>query len=240
MKSWIEYWNRPNGIFVSEVHKRAHYECILSNVLPFLPRRRGSAMLDWGCGEAFAAPWMAATCEQLYLYDPADRIRLRVQERYKDDPRIVVLDDAGLNRLPTSCLDLVLINSVVQYLGRAELIAALGKLRPLLKHEGRILIGDVIVPGTTLSNHLAVFLRFAYRKRFLAAALLGLLRNFRPSSYFSLQRNRGYSQYAEQDFLALLNQSGLVGERLPNNIAISPIRSSYLARTPPRPLSAVS
>jgi hypothetical protein len=82
MTSWIEYWNRPDGVFVSELHKRAYYQHLFSNVLPL--RGSGSVMLDWGCGEAFGAEGMSAECEKIYLYDPADVVRARLRERYKE------------------------------------------------------------------------------------------------------------------------------------------------------------
>jgi ubiquinone/menaquinone biosynthesis C-methylase UbiE len=230
MKSWIDYWNRPNGIFVSELHKRVHYEHIFANVKPFLPHGPGSALLDWGCGEAFAADWMATDCERVYLYDPAEIIRRRLEERYTSNPVITVLDKEALRRLPAGSLDLILINSVIQYVSRADLMTALSDLRRLLKPAGSVLIGDVIVPGTNLWQHIAVFLIFGYQNGFAMQALFGLFHNFLPSTYGSLRRNHGIAKYSEHDFLALLRDCGLAGKRLPRNIAVSPVRSSYLAR----------
>lgn len=228
MKSWFEYWNRPNGIFVSELHKRAHYERIFSNVRPFLPCGLGSAMLDWGCGEALAAGWIAAECERIYLYDPADVIRVRLTERYNNHPHIVVIDADQLKRLPSECLDLVLINSVIQYLSRSELIAALFDLRRLLKPGGRLLIGDVIEPDTTLWQHVMVFLTFAYRAGFMVSGIVGLVRKFLPS-YNSIKSQHGLSKYSEAELLGIFQLCELAGKRLPKNIAVSPIRSSYIA-----------
>jgi SAM-dependent methyltransferase len=229
IKSWVEYWNRPNGIFVNELHKRAHYQCILANVGPFLPRGAGSAVLDWGCGEAFGTEQMAAESERIYLYDPADVIRARLGNRYKDHSRITVLDDGQLKRLPPGCLDLILINSVIQYISRAELLAALRDLRRLLKPDGRFLIGDVIAPGTAIWQHVNVFLSFAYREGFFIPGAIGLVRNFLPS-YNSLTRKQGFSCYSETDILGIFKSTGLQGARLPRNISVSPIRVSYLAR----------
>ena len=228
IKSWVEYWNRPNGIFVNELHKRAHYRIILSNVLPFLPRGSRSAVLDWGCGEAFRAELMAAKSERVYLYDPADVVRARLGERYKNHPRITVLDDDQLKRLPSGCVDLIVINSVIQYISRTELSAALRGLQHVLKPEGRFLIGDVIAPGTALWQHVIVFLSFAYREGFLIPGMIGLVRNFLPS-YKSLARKQGLSSYSEADLLGIFERSGLRGEPLPRNISVSPIRGSYLA-----------
>lgn len=228
MKPPFDCWNKPNGIFVSELHKRAHYQRIFSNVQSFLPHGPGRTLLDWGCGEAFAAEWMAAECERVYLYDSAEVVRLRLRERYKDHRHIVVVDEDELNRLPSDSLDLILINSVIQYLSRAELITALCELRRLLKPGGRVLIGDVIAPGTALWRHVVVFLTFAYRSGFMASAMVGLARKFLPS-YNSVRRRHGFSEYSEAELLSVLEFCKLEGKRLPRNIAVSPIRSSYIA-----------
>jgi len=228
MKSWFDYWNRPNGIFVSETHKRAHYRHIFSNVLPFLPRGSGSAMLDWGCGEAFAADWMAAECERIYLYDPADVVRARLRERYKDHRRIVVIGGDQVNGLPSECLDLILINSVFQYLTQEQLVTALLDLRRLLKPVGRFLIGDLIAPCTAMWQHVRIFLTFAYREGFLMSAIAGLVGTFLPS-YNSLKRQHDLSEYSEAELLRIFELCKLNGRRLPRNIAVSPIRSSYIA-----------
>jgi ubiquinone/menaquinone biosynthesis C-methylase UbiE len=228
MKSWYEYWNRPNGIFVSESHKRAHYQRIFSNVLPFLPRGPGGAVLDWGCGEASAAELMASACERVYLYDSADIVHTRLRQRYEEHRGITVLDAERLKRLPSDSLDLILINSVIQYLSRAQLIDALFDLRRLLKPGGRVLIGDVIAPGTQTWQHAMVFLTFAYRSGFMVSGIIGLFRTFLPS-YNSVKRQHGLAKYSETEILNIFELCELHGERLPRNIAVSPIRSSYIA-----------
>jgi ubiquinone/menaquinone biosynthesis C-methylase UbiE len=228
VKSWIEYWNRPNGAFVSESHKHAYYERLFSSFRPFLPRGSGSAMLDWGCGEASAAEGMAAECERVYLHDPTEVVRSRLRERYKDHEQITVLDGEQLKRLPSECLDLILINSVIQYLTEAELVGALSGLQHLLKPGGRFLIGDVIAPGTALWQHVIVFLTFAYRSGFMASAIVGLVSKFLPS-YNSMKRGHGLSKYSEAELFRVFQLCKLDGKRLSRNIAVSPIRSSYIA-----------
>ena len=228
MKSWIEYWNRPDGIFVNGLHKRAYYQRLFSNVLPFLPRGSGSAMLDWGCGEAFGAERMGAECETIYLYDPADVVRTRLRETYKDHQRIVVISERQLKGLPSECLDLILINSVIQYLSQQQLVAALCDLRRLLRPDGQFLIGDVIVPGTAPWQHVIVFLTFAYRAGFMLSAIVGLIRKFLPYCN-SVKGHHGLSKYSEADLLGVFELCNLDGRRLSRNIAVSPIRSSYIA-----------
>ncbi len=226
IKSWLDYWNRPNGIFVNEKHKRAHYRFILANIQQFLPRGPGSCLLDWGCGEALGAELMAIESERVYLYDPASTVRAGLCRRYRSHPRITVLGD--LEQLPAGCLDLILINSVVQYLSRAVLLTVLRDLQRLLKPKGTFLIGDVITPGTALWRHAVVFLCFAYREGFFLAGLVGLARSFLPS-YTSLKRRYGLSAYSDADLLGILDCAGLQGVRLPRNIAVSHIRAAYRA-----------
>jgi ubiquinone/menaquinone biosynthesis C-methylase UbiE len=228
MKSWLEYWNRPNGAFVSEWHKRAYYERLFSNVQSFLPRGPGSAMLDWGCGEALAAERMAAECERVYLFDPTELVRSRLHRRCGDHSHITVIDAEQLRRLSSGSLDLILINSVIEYLNRAELLTALSDLSRLLRDSGRFLIGDVISPGTALWQHVVVFLTFAYQSGFMASAIVGLLCKFLPS-YNSVQRGHGLSKYSEAELMNVFQLCKLDGKRLSRNIAVSPIRSSYIA-----------
>ena len=185
-------------------------------------------MLDWGCGEAFAADWMGAECERIYLYDPAEVVHARLQDRYKGHRRIVVIGGDQLKGLPSECFDLILINSVFQYLSREQVVAALLDLRRLLKPAGRFLIGDLIAPGTAIWQHVRVFLTFAYREGFLIQAITGLVRTLLPS-YNSLKRQHGLSEYSEPELLRIFELCKLNGRRLRRNIAVSPIRSSYIA-----------
>jgi SAM-dependent methyltransferase len=229
MQSWLDFWNAPNAIYVSRRHQDAHYAKVLSGIGRFMPAGGAAVVLDWGCGDALAADDLAQTCRIVLLYDRADSTRRRLLAHYAGNPKIRVLDDAELDAVSPASVDLIVVNSVVQYLDRRQFVDALRRFHRLLKSDGKLLLGDIIAPDTPLAGHVTTFLRFAWQNGFFVAAVIGLARNF-MSPYRRLRRDAGYACYTAGEMLGLLDENGFVGERLTSNIAVSQLRSSYLAR----------
>jgi SAM-dependent methyltransferase len=229
MQSWLDFWNAPNAIYVSRRHQKAHYAKILSGIGCFVPAGGAAVVLDWGCGDALAANDLAQACRTLLLYDRADSTRRRLLSNYAGSPKIRVLGDAELGAVASASVDLIIVNSVVQYLDRRQFVDALRLFQRLLKSDGKLLLGDIIAPDTPLVGHVTTFLGFAWQNGFFVAAVIGLARNF-VSPYRKLRRDAGYACYTEMQMLGLLDDNGFVGERLASNIAVSELRSSYLAR----------
>jgi SAM-dependent methyltransferase len=228
MQSWLDFWNAPNAIYVSRRHQNVHYAKVLSGIGRFMPAGGAAVVLDWGCGDALAAVDLAQTCRTLLLYDRADSTRRRLLSNYADSPKIRVLDDAELGAVPAASVDLIIVNSVVQYLDRGQFADALQLFHRLLKSDGKLLLGDIIAPDTPLLGHVITLLRFAWQNGFFVAAIIGLARNF-ISPYRKLRRDAGYACYTADEMLRGLNENGFVAARLPSNIAVSQLRSSYLA-----------
>jgi SAM-dependent methyltransferase len=229
MQSWLDFWNAPNAIYVSRRHQEAHYAKVLGGIRRLIPNGGAAVVLDWGCGDALAADDLAQTCRTLLLYDRADTTRRRLLSNYADSPKIRVLGEAELSAVPAASVDLIIVNSVVQYLDRRQFSDALQLFHRLLKSDGELLLGDIIAPDTPLIGHVTTFLRFAWENGFFFAAIIGLARNF-VSPYRKLRRDAGYACYTQTQLLGLLNDNGFSGERLASNIAVSQLRSSYLAR----------
>jgi SAM-dependent methyltransferase len=229
MKSWLDFWNAPNAIYVSRRHQEAHYAKVAGGIGGFVPVGGDAVVLDWGCGDAFMANALAQTCRALLLYDRAEATRGRLMSAHAGSPKIRVLDQAALEALADASIDLIVVNSVVQYLSASQFADALQLFHRLLKHDGTLLLGDIIAPDTPFVGHVTTFLRFAWRNGFFIAALVGLARNF-VSPYRKLRRDAGYACYTQPQLLGLLAAHGFAGERLASNIAVSQLRSSYLAR----------
>jgi 2-polyprenyl-3-methyl-5-hydroxy-6-metoxy-1,4-benzoquinol methylase len=226
MRSWLDFWNAPNRIYVNERHREAHYERTFAAVKPFLPK--SGTVLDWGCGEALAAERMAAEGVHVLLYDGAEAVRARLRPRFEGHERIKVLDDGALAALPPQSIELILVISVVQYLDRQQLDRTLTGLHSLLTPEGELLLGDVIEPDTPMLKDVRNLLRFAYRERFLLAALLGLGSTL-ISPYRKLRHQLGFSRYTPAEIESLLRSQGFSVRQLTVNIAPSRHRRSFLA-----------
>ena len=75
-------------------------------------------VLDQGCGEALSADEIAARCERLYLCDAAASVRARLKAHFAGASNIVVINPVEVADIPESSVDLVVANSLVQYLAR--------------------------------------------------------------------------------------------------------------------------
>jgi ubiquinone/menaquinone biosynthesis C-methylase UbiE len=232
MQSWLSYWDAPNQSYVNERHKQAHYDVVFEGIRPYLPPGPGRVVLDWGCGDALAAERIADVSGAVLLYDPATSTRNRLHQLHGACPRVRILDDSAADALAANSIDLVIVNSVIQYLTRQQLAKALTWFHHVLKPGGELLLGDVISPGTPTLRHVTTFLRFAMRRGFLLPAAVGLASIF-VSPYRKLQREVGLAVFAPGQTVEMLTQHGFAAERLPSNIAVSSYRSSYIARKPP-------
>lgn len=229
MDSWLAFWNAPNKIYVNDRHQQAHYDKIFSGVRPFLPSSRDSVVLDWGCGDALAAERMAACSGTVLLYDGAEAISDRLRRRHAGNSSLKVLDDAGLASLAPESLDLIVVNSVVQYLSQAQLAAVVTEFHRWLKPDGAFLLGDVIEPDTPMLRDMRNLLRFAWRDGFFVPAVMGLIVTF-LSPYRKLRHQLGFSCYTPFQISQLLEAHGFSTTMLADNVAPSRHRRSFLAK----------
>lgn len=223
---WRQFWNGDHAIYVNDRHRRLHADLVARGVLAHL--EPGARLLDWGCGEALAASTMAARCGRLYLHDAAPRVLRNLRARHADDGRIVVLDEDGLRGLPEGSLDRIAIVSVIQYLGRDDLGATLDALRPKLRHEGRLILGDVVPRDLSPLSDVQTLLAFGWRGGFLGAAVLGLARTF-FSDYRRLRGELGLTTWGEDDLVGFLRAHGFEAMRAPENIGHNQARMTFVA-----------
>ena len=90
-------------------------------------------MLDFGCGEATHADRVAARVGQLWLCEAAERVRDHLRARFGQLANVKVIGSDELRDLAPGTFDLIVANSVAQYLTRDELDALLRTWRQLLK-----------------------------------------------------------------------------------------------------------
>jgi SAM-dependent methyltransferase len=226
--NWREYWNRDTPIYVGERHKVLHYQLVASDIAALVPSPEAH-VLDHGCGEALSAGRVAARCGRLYLCDAAPLVRERLAARFGADPKIAVLAPEEVGRLPDGSLDLVVANSLLQYLSRDELRGLLRLWRVKLKADGRLVLADVIPPGLSPLIDAKALLGFAWKGGFTARAVLGLVRTA-LSDYRKIRNALGLSTYAEGEMIALLRAEGFSAERLSKNIGHNQARMTFAAR----------
>ncbi|MEZ5786502.1 MAG: methyltransferase domain-containing protein [Xanthobacteraceae bacterium] len=225
---WVSFWDRPHAIYVSERHADIHYRDIADAIMRYLPGP-DARVLDYGCGEARHAETIAAAAGHLFLCEAAPSVRRKLAARFDGVGKIEVIAPESLPAMPDQSLDLIVVNSVVQYLSRDELLSLLAQWRRLLAPGGTLVIGDVIPPDASAWTDLTALLRYARANGFLPAALFGVLRTA-ASPYRKLRATHGLARYGDAEFVALLQSAGFAAERQPVNIEHNQARMTFVAR----------
>ena len=226
--TWRDFWNQDTPIYVSQRHKVLHYARIAGDIARLIPSPQ-AVVLDYGCGEALSADRVAARCGRLTLCDAAPMVRERLQARFAGDARIAVLAPEDADALPDASFDLIVANSVVQYLSLNELRALLALARLKLKADGSLVLADVVPPDVGPVTDAAALLSFAWKGGFLGAAAVGLARTA-VSEYRRLRDELGLAQYDEAEMIEILGDAGFSAERLPQNLGHNQARMAFRAR----------
>jgi ubiquinone/menaquinone biosynthesis C-methylase UbiE len=228
MDNWIEFYDSAHAIYVNARHKDVHCRDIARQIAAFVPDPH-ARVLDYGCGEALHAGLVAAVASELVLCDAAPSVRASLAVRFTANPKIRVTAPAEVAQRAERSLDLIVVNSLVQYLTPAELEAHLTLWRRLLAPQGILIVADVIPPEVGPVSDVIALLRYASANGFLLAAIIGLARTA-MSSYRRLRATLSIARYGESEFLAKLAAAGFTGERLAQNMEHNPARMTFRAR----------
>ncbi|MCA0257537.1 MAG: class I SAM-dependent methyltransferase [Proteobacteria bacterium] len=225
---WVDFWNRDTSIYVNPRHKMLHYRQVAKDIAALVPGP-DAVVLDHGSGEATAADLVAAKCARLYLCDAAPNTRAKIAAQFANDPRIIPVAPEDLSALADDSIDLIVANSVLQYLDDATFDDSLLTWKDKLKPEGRLILADVIPPDVSPVTDAMALLTFAREGGFLIAAGVGLVRTA-LSDYRKLRGELGLSTHTEAEILARLREHGFTGRRMARNIGHNPARMSFEAR----------
>jgi ubiquinone/menaquinone biosynthesis C-methylase UbiE len=225
--NWREFWNGTHSIYVSDRHRTLHYASIAKGIVA-LVGSPSAIVLDHGCGDALAADAVAAACGHLYLFDAAPNVQERLRRRFAGIDKITVVSNTELEALPDRSLDLVVVNSLLQYLQRNEFEGLLDFWHRLLKDSGKLVLADVLAPGTGALGDASALLAFGLEGGFFWKACAGLLATF-FSDYRKLRHDLGLTRYAADDMQKLLAAHNFVGARAETNIGHNQGRMMFIA-----------
>jgi SAM-dependent methyltransferase len=226
--NWRDYWNQDTPIYVSDRHRILHYQRIANDIAAFIPSP-AAHVLDHGCGEALSADRVAARCAKLFLCDAAPTVREKLTSRFRGNQKIAVLAPDDVEDVPDASLDLIVANSLLQYLSFDELRSLLRLWRRKLKPEGQLVLADVIPHEVNPLTDARALLSFAWQGGFLARALVGLARTA-ASDYRKIRNELGLSQYGEAEMIEILRGEGFNAERSGRNFGHNPARMTFVAR----------
>lgn len=225
MTSWIDYWNSDHPIYVNQRHLMLHYRGIARDIADLIAEP-DAVVLDYGCGEALSADLVAARSRRLLLVDSAPTIRDKLAQRFADNRTIHVLAPEDVATLATESLDLVIVHSVAQYLGKGDFMTLLTELAGKLKPGGSLIVGDVLPNGLSPIEDVKALLAFGWQGGFLLPALAGLVRTA-LSDYRKVRGELGLTHYDEAEMLAVLEKAGLTARRLEKNLGHNQARMAF-------------
>ncbi len=226
--TWRDYWNSDSPIYVNERHKLVHYRRIAEDIVARL-EGEGLSVLDYGSGEALSADLVAGRVGHLYLSDGAEMVRRRLVERFGELGNVTVLAPEDMDQVPEGGIDLIVINSLLQYLAKIDFQALLALLRGKLSPGGRLLIADVVPPDVGPLTDAIALLAFGKAHGFAGAALAGLVRTA-FSDYRKKRQELGLTTYTEADMLETLKHAGFTASRHQPNFGHNQARMAFLAR----------
>jgi ubiquinone/menaquinone biosynthesis C-methylase UbiE len=228
MDEWIDYYDSTHTIYASKLHRELHFQLIARDIIGYIPWP-DAVVLDYACGEALSAAQVAEACGKLYLAEPAPGVRGRLIARFAPNMKIRVRSLEDLRKTEENSVDLVVMNSVAQYMTPAELDSAFATIRRLLKPGGRLVLGDVLRPEVGMPRDILALLRFARENGFLRDALLGLI-STALSDYRQLRSRVGLQRYSEAQMMAKLASGGFNASRAQFNIGHNQWRMTFVAR----------
>jgi ubiquinone/menaquinone biosynthesis C-methylase UbiE len=228
MDEWIDYYDSTHTIYASKRHRDLHFQIIAHDIIGYIASP-DAVVLDYACGEALAAAKVADACSMLILAEPAPGVRGRLIARFAPSTKIRVRSLDELKNMTEKSIDLVVMNSVAQYMTADELDSAFHVVRRLLKPAGRLVVGDILRPNVGMLTDVIALLRFAAKCGFLKDALYGLA-STALSDYRQLRSRLGLQRYSENDMIAKLAKAGFSASRAPYNIGHNPWRMTFIAR----------
>lgn len=225
--SWQEFWNGNTTIYVNERHKQVHYRKVADDIVAHI-ETPAARVLDFGCGEALSAEAVAGACGELVLCDAAETVRDRITSRMRNVPNVRVVSPEAVSAMPDAAFDMIVANSVIQYLSRPDLETWLATWRRVLAPAGKLVLGDIVPRGVGPLVDAAALLKFANQHGFLVAAAGGLVRTA-LSDYRRKRAEYGLLQLDETEIVALARAAGFEAGRHSRNLGHNPARLTIVA-----------
>jgi cyclopropane fatty-acyl-phospholipid synthase-like methyltransferase len=216
---WVEYFDslRQNSALYGL--QSAAYVASLTAALPLRPSDR---VLDFGCGFGLVASHLAPYVGEIWLWDPAPNMRAAARRNTAHLSNVKICDlppveHAGARRtIPLPRVDVILVNSVVQYMSLAELGAWLERWRTLLVPDGTLVLSDLIATDHSDVADTLDLLMFGARHRTpirtISQAIGGVLR------YVRMRHARSLTRLDPGELARLSAVAGFSSGALPNNL----------------------
>lgn len=223
MGDWLHYFDSLHEQQMFQVEAEDFVER-LERVVPLTPEMR---VLDFGCGFGFCAALMARKAGKVMLWDGSPNMRLRAAATIAGHANA-----RGLSVEPAPSgehrFDLIVVNSVIQYMTTNQVQRWLITWRALVTPGGRLVLADVVPQDGRSYRDLFDQSMFALRRGFLVTALKEGVSEFRR--YCATRSARPLTTFSRQHLEQLAAGADFQVQFLPSNLTCRSARMSLLLR----------
>lgn len=195
-------------------------------------------VLDFGCGFGLVTATLAPLVGHVCWWEPSSNMRAAAEQNTAALPNVRFCDlaafpcrDAPPLLRPEQRFDLILVNSVAQYMPSDELFAWLRHWKEMLAAGGRVVLSDLIAPTHSGVADVADLLRLGVREgsplRATRQAIGGV------THYWRVRRAVPLTRLTRGDLASHAEMAGLDAEWLPDNL--THFRSRWAAVLHARP-----
>jgi ubiquinone/menaquinone biosynthesis C-methylase UbiE len=214
VQSWDNYWNSNNiNRDIMQVWA-AYFVGLYEKSFGF---DGTEVILDFGAGYGNVSFFIRNKANRLYLYDKSVHMQDVLRANFQNSKNIQVVASVGEIE---EKLDVIIINSVIQYMSTEELKQSLLELQRLCKPETRIVISDVIPRNYSKVTDFLVQIKLSLKFNFFRRLVVYAISNSVFSPQLSLSSNY-LTKYDEQELIDLLEEHNFLAKKMESNFTFS-------------------
>lgn len=185
-------------------------------------------VLDFGCGLGFVSRLLAENAGRLSFWDYSSNMLDIASSRLAATSNAQAVDLGSSTAQAEHQFDLIVVNSVIQYMSRDDLKDWLRRWRMMLAKDGSLVISDIILPTPAFITEVLDSLKFAARGGFLWRSLKQDFKQY--ARYLKTRKQGNLSRYSRDEFRELAREQGFECKFLSGNLTYRSNRFSVRLR----------